>query len=162
MFFPIRLTGASNVKGITMSQQSFGQYVDEWDQLVGRIKDAKRALKVLTDKEMEMRKNIATSVASVMGPDFNQEGTTNYMLPDNRVLKIVSKVKRTVEPSMLEISRAEFDKANDKPPTLTFDDLLRTKYEVNVRPLKTLTGSAKLALSRLITEKPESPTVELD
>lgn len=141
-----------------MSTQ-FTDYVSEWDDLVDHIATLKKQLKVFTDKEMAMRKAIAESVQAAMADQW-KEGMNTYPMPDGRNLKVNHKVTRTVEVSEIGPVRAAYELLNDRP--ITFDELLRVKYEIDKRNLDKLEGEARNTVNRMITSKPAAPEVKLD
>lgn len=142
-----------------MTEQSFEDYVKTWDNLVGRITQAKKDLKLLTDSEMVMRKGIAGSVGAAMTGGL-KEGVNTFPMPDGRKLKVTRKVKREIDEALIGPTREAYALLNDNP--VVFDTLLRVKYELAKAEWDKLEGEAALVVSRMITSKDESPTVVLD
>lgn len=142
-----------------MTQQTFEDYVKTWDDLVGRIAQAKKDLKLLTDGEMEMRKAIAEAVGKTM-PDGLKEGVNAFAMPDGRKLKVTRKIKREIDQAAIGPTREAYAQLNDNP--VVFDTLLRVKYELEKREWDKLEGAALLTVTRMITSKDESPVVVLD
>ena len=140
----------------------FEGYVAQWDTLCGDIKDAKRALKKLTDREMAMRKHITEQCLRALGDEAKHEGVNKYEMPDGRVIKITTGITRKVDALHIEAARQAYAQANDRPAGVAFDDLLRVKYELAVAPLRKLEGQALSAATRMFTSTPTSPKVELD
>lgn len=137
---------------------TFEEYVSQWDGLVGQIAALKKQLKPLTDSEMAMRKAIVKSVADALGSDW-KEGTNTFKLADGRVLKIGYKLTREVAAAELPAAREEYALLNDAP--VAFDDLLRVKYELDLREFRKLEGQAAKVFSRVITTKEAAPEVEI-
>lgn len=137
---------------------TFEEYVSQWDDLVGQIAALKKQLKPLTDGEMAMRKAIVKSVAEALGSDW-KEGTNTFKLADGRVLKIGYKLTREVAAAELPAAREEYALLNDAP--VAFDDLLRVKYELDLREFRKLEGQAAKVFSRAITTKEAAPEVEI-
>jgi hypothetical protein len=137
----------------------FEKYVAEWDSLVGQIEQIKKQLKPLTDKEMEMRKSIHSSVCAALGDNL-KEGTNTYTMPSGRKLKIVNNFKREIEVSMIPTAREAFSKLNDT--SVSFDQLLRVKYELEKRAWSSLSDAAKRAVSTMISTRPDTPQISLD
>jgi len=137
---------------------TFEEYVSQWDDLVGQIAALKKQLKPLTDGEMAMRKAIVKSVAEALGSDW-KEGTNTFKLADGRVLKIGYKLTREVAAAELPAAREEYALLNDAP--VAFDDLLRVKYELDLREFRKLEGQAAKVFSRVVTTKEAAPEVEI-
>ena len=138
--------------------QTFEGYVDAWNDLQGEIEKRKAALKPLTDKELTMRKHIAEAVKTASG-DTWKEGVNTFLLPDMRALKVTIPLKREIDIPSIPAAREAFRKLNDLP--ITFDELLRTKYELEKKAFDKLGPAAKVAISDMIVVKPQAPTVEL-
>lgn len=137
---------------------TFEEYVSQWDDLAGQIAALKKQLKPLTDSEMAMRKAIVKSVAEALGSDW-KEGTNTFKLADGRVLKIGYKLTREIAAAELPAAREEYSLLNDAP--VAFDDLLRVKYELELREFRKLEGQAAKVFSRVITTKEAAPEVEI-
>ena len=137
---------------------TFEEYVSQWDDLVGQIAALKKQLKPLTDGEMAMRKAIAKSVMEALGDDW-KEGVNTFKLPDGRVLKIGYKLTREVAAAELPAAREEYALLNDAP--VAFDDLLRVKYELELKEFRKLEGQAAKVFSRVVTTKEAAPEVEI-
>ena len=137
---------------------TFEEYVSQWDGLVGQIAALKKQLKPLTDSEMMMRKAIVKAVAEALGSDW-KEGANTFKLADGRVLKIGYKLTREVAAAELPAAREEYALLNDAP--VAFDDLLRVKYELELKEFRKLEGQAAKVFSRVITTKEAAPEVEI-
>ena len=131
----------------------FIKYIDQWDGLVAEIEVLKKTLKPLVEKEMEMRKAI---VGSIDATQPIAEGTNKFLLTDMRKLKIVQKINRTIETPAIEATRALFLEQNDTGG-VTFDELLRVKYELAKAEFDKLPEAAALIASRMITTKSAAP-----
>ena len=131
----------------------FIKYIDQWDGLVAEIEVLKKALKPLVEKEMEMRKAI---VGSIDATQPITEGTNKFLLTDMRKLKIVQKINRMIETPAIEATRALFLEQNDTGG-VTFDELLRVKYDLAKAKFDKLPEAAALIASRMITTKLAAP-----
>jgi hypothetical protein len=138
--------------------QSFTEYVDDWNAVCGEIALLKRQIKAIEAREKAMRAHIATAVETALGEHF-KEGTNNLPLPDGRVVKVVHKMNRKVDPASLDAAREAYRKVNDVP--VLFDDLLRTKYEIAKAEMDKLEGEAAKAFALAYTSTPAAATVEL-
>lgn len=138
--------------------QTFEEYVDEWDATCAQIAAITKQLKPLKDKEMVMRRALEQSVREHLGADW-REGVNKLTLADGRVLKVTHSVKRTVEAGELPAARELYARLNDAP--VSFDDLLRVKYELDKRNFDKLEGEAAKVFSRVLVAKDEAPKVEL-
>lgn len=143
-----------NLIGVNPAASTHAEYLDNWLKL----KDISKAL---TELEMSMRK--ALFAATFPTP---KEGANTYVLPDGRKLKATHKITRNVDEAMIALARSEYELCNDRP--VEFDLLLKTKYDLvtsSYRKLQPADGAAPslayLAASRMITEKPGSPTLEV-
>ena len=141
-----------------MMTQTFEEYVSEWESLAKTIADNKDDMRAIVSKEMVMRKAIEASVKEAAGSHW-REGVNKFPLPDGRTLKITHKVSRTIDPEQLEVVREQYQQLNDR--TVEFDDLYRVKYEINKRELDKLSDNARLVLSRMLTNKPAAPDVDI-
>ena len=137
---------------------TFEEYVSQWDDLVGQIAALKKQLKPLTDSEMAMRKAIVKSVSEALGDEW-KEGMNTFKLSDGRVLKIGYKLTREGAAAELPAAREEYALLNDAP--VAFDDLLRVKYELELKEFRKLEGQAAKVFSRVITTKEAAPEVEI-
>lgn len=141
-------------------QETFAEYVDRWDALVAEINKQKKETKRLTTLEMEMRKGIAASIASTKPDKVLEEGINKHVMPDGRTLKITRKIKREIDEAQIVHTRTLYGELNST--TVTFDELLRTKYELSVTAFRKLEPEHAVIISRMITSKDESPEVVLD
>jgi hypothetical protein len=141
----------------------FERHVNQWYEKQQLIAEIKKLLKPLDLEERKDRVGTGQSIATFLG-DKLKEGVNKYELSNLRVLKYTHKVDRKIDPTMVNVARAEFVKAGDIPQGLTFDDLLRTKYELAATPYKKLdkNGAAAIAFSRCMTTKFAAPTLEVD
>lgn len=137
---------------------TFEEYVNQWDDLVRQIEELKKQLKPLTEAELSMRKAIRDSIKSTMGEDW-KEGINKFPLPDGRTLKINNKLERKIAESELMAAREEYALLNDAP--VTFDELLRIKYELELKAFRKLEGQAAKVFSRVVTTKEAAPEVEI-
>lgn len=154
-----------------MTKDPFTEYVDAWDELVARreklVKEKAaltasidKALKEITDSEMTMRKSIAQAVKDALGEQA-KEGVNRYSLPDGRRLKLTLKTTREIDQTQITNAREKFSEVNDTSG-VTFDELLRIKYELEKREWNKLNEGEKLAVSRMVTTKDAAPVVEFD
>lgn len=143
-----------------MSEQTFEDYVDAWDDLCGRISELNKKLAPLKAAEMTKRKAIRDSVRAAMGSSW-KEGTNHFTLRDGRVLKINNKIKREIEDGEVETCREAYELLNDRP--VTFDELLRIKRELDKANFKKLDAEseAERVVSRMIVAKEEAPEVTI-
>jgi len=136
----------------------FLKYVDDWDALVAKIEVLKTEMKPLAAKEMEMRKAIVESVDTAQKI---KEGANKFLLADMRKLKIVQKINRTIDVPAIEATRALFAEQKDTGG-VTFDELLRVKYELEKREFDKLPEGAALIASRIVITKSAAPELGFD
>lgn len=136
----------------------FIEYVNKWDAIVAQIEELNKQLKPLKAKEMEMRKAIADSIGKAQPL---KEGVNKFPLTDGRVLKLTQKIDRKIEEPAIEVTRELFEHQNDTNG-VTFDDLLRVKYEISKRDLDKLPEPAAKVVSRMITSKEAAPELMFD
>lgn len=139
---------------------SFEAAVNDWhdlSQIVGFVKDT---LKPLETQEREKRVAISSSLFTYFG-DSLKEGVNNYPLSNGRKLKYSYGVDRKVAEAELEVAKKSYlDSAQPSDPK--FDELLRIKYELEMKSFRKLSPEGRLAVSRMVTSKPKSPTLEVD
>ncbi len=146
-------------KGHAMESQSFNEYVQEWYKLKLKIKEERAALKTLTDKEMEMRKHIASAIQNVMGDEW-KEGVNKFELPQGvGTVKINNKLTYEIVPDLMAAARESYERQNDRD--FAFEALIRPKYELDKTIYNKLTDQAKRSLSAMISIKPSTPEVDL-
>ena len=136
----------------------FIEYVNQWDALVEEIERLNQQLKPLRAKEMEMRKSIATSIGKAQPL---KEGVNRFPLSDGRSLKLTQKIDRKIEEPAIAATRELFEQQNDTNG-VTFDALLRVKYELSKRDLDKLPEPAAKVASRMITSKEAAPELKFD
>ena len=136
----------------------FTAYVDEWDLIKAKIEQLEKQLKPLKADEMTRRKAIAARIAEAM---HIKEGVNKYPLPDGRVLKYTHKIDRKIDEPAIAATREEYRKQNDTGG-VTFDALLRVKYELSKRDFDKLPEAAALVASRMIVSKDAAPSLEFD
>ena len=150
--------------------ETFEQYVDRWDSLRAKAaaltaqkaaltKDIDAELKTLAETEMAMRKAIAESVRTALG-DSLKEGVNRFDMADGRRLKFTYAVTRAIDESQIAVAKDAYAKVNDAP--VTFDQLLRVKYELEKKEWNKLGAGGKLAVSAMVTAKPAAPTLEIE
>lgn len=150
--------------------ETFEQYVDRWDGLKAKAaalvaqkqaltKEIDAELKTIAETEMAMRKAIAESVKEALG-DKLKEGVNRFDMADGRKLKFSYDLTRTIDESQIDVARQEYSKVNDAP--VTFDELLRVKYELAKKEWNKLGAGGKAAVSAMITTKPAAPTMEIE
>lgn len=150
--------------------ETFEQYVARWDGLRAKAaaltaqkaaltKDIDAELKTLTETEMAMRKAIAESVKTALG-DKLKEGVNRFDMADGRKLKLTYAVTRAIDEAQIAVAREAYSKVNDAP--VTFDELLRVKYELAKAEWNKLGAGGKLAVSAMVTAKPAAPTLEIE
>lgn len=133
--------------------QTFDEYVDEWQKI-------KREAKALADKEMQMRKAIAASVAAAQPGGLLKEGVNNLTTPNGRKLKITHKINRSLQEAEFGPARANFNSINDRP--CDFDDLLKVEYKLVVSQFRKLEGPALAAFSDVMTAKDGAPEIVVE
>lgn len=127
-------------------------YIEAWQETAAVAKQ-------LTALEMLMRKALVTTAF----PTQEQgEGTFRAEVGSYN-LKAVLKKTRSIDETMLTIANEEFNKANDRPAGMVFDDLIKTKFDLVTGQYRKLDkdSSAFKAISRMIITKPGSPTLEV-
>lgn len=136
---------------------TFEEYVDEWDVLVGKIKKAEAELKPLKDLEKQMRLAIVEAAKKAAGSTW-KEGTNTLVLADERKLKINYKLDRKIDEGSMQDARDEFAKLNDTP--CTFDEIFRVKHELDKKNYSKLGSGALTAVSRCLVTKEATPEVK--
>lgn len=137
----------------------FAGYVLAWHAKAQAVADAKAAMKSLVDEELAMRKALAESVKTALG-DKLKEGVNNYPTTAG-TLKLTHKVKREIDEAAVSAAREAYALVNDAP--VTFDTLIRVKYELDKRSYDKLAadGQAKRAVDTMVTSKPQTPELVL-
>lgn len=129
------------------------EYLDSWL----KIKDVAKSL---SDMEMTMRK--ALFAATFPAP---KEGANTFELQDGRKLAATYKINRSIDESLVQATRAEYELLNERP--VDFDELLKVKHELvtsayrKLQPGEEAPGAAYIVISKMITAKPGSPTMEV-
>lgn len=136
----------------------FERFVNSWEEMKALQDEIKALLKPLDADERKARDAIAESLRGFFG-DKLKEGVNNYELSNLRKLKFTHKVDRKIEPSLIPVARAAYEKTK---PDQSFDDLLRVKYELAAAPFKKLQGEAATAVSRMLVTNVAAPTLEVD
>ena len=139
--------------GVNPSPATHAEYLDSWL----KIKDLAKSLAAT---EMTMRK--ALFAATFPSP---KEGANIFELQDGRKLAAIYKINRFIDESMVQATRAEYALLNERP--VDFDELLKVKHELVTRAYRKLQpgeeapGAAYNVISKMITAKPGSPTMEV-
>lgn len=139
--------------GVNPSPATHAEYLDSWL----KIKDLAKSL---SQTEMTMRK--ALFAATFPDP---REGSNVFELPDGRKLAATYKINRTIDESLVQATRAEYELLNERP--MDFDELLKVKHELvtsayrKLQPGEEDPGAAYIVISKMITAKPGSPTMEV-
>jgi len=156
-----------------MTQMTFEDYVMLWDrqrQLIANLVDDKKRMTTAIDAEiakiaeveLTMRKTITDSLKVSLGAKLT-EGVNNVPLENGRSLKMTNKIDRKVDEASISMSREEYAKTNDNDG-VTFDQLLRVKYELNItefRKIEKKPGAFMAASRMLVTTSPPQPPLEL-
>jgi hypothetical protein len=138
--------------------QTFEEYVAAWSTLRGQIQDNKQAMAATVAKELEMRKAITEALDKAI-PGL-KEGVNKYPVAGVGVLSYTRKLKREVDETQIAVARAAFVALNTEQPIM-FDEMLRTKYELDKKNWDKLDEDAKRAVSTMITTTPSTPELEL-
>jgi DNA-binding ferritin-like protein (Dps family) len=139
----------------------FEQGVNDHNELQKYIAEVKQLLKTAEVEEREKRDAIAASLTTFFGADL-KEGMNTYVLSNKRKLKFKNGIDRKIDESQVEVARAAYEAATDKTD-VTFDSLLRAKYELAAAPFKKVTGAeSALAISRMLVVKSSTPSIEVD
>lgn len=148
---PIRLM---QLLGINPSPVTHTEYLDSWL----KIKDLAKAL---SETEMMMRKALFAATFPA-----HKEGANTFVLEDGRKLTATHKINRTIDETLIQPTRAEYELLNDRP--VAFDDLLKVKHELvtsafrKIQPAQDEAPSpAYTIISKMITAKPGSPSMEV-
>lgn len=141
----------------------FEQSVNQHYELAGILAKVKDLLKPVEAAERKLRDGIAQSLQDFYGDDL-KEGVNDYELTNGRKLKYTYKVDRKIDAGLVEVARAKYDQAADRPDKFTFDALLRVKYELDAKQWKQLAtgGPAYMAASEMLVAKPAAPTLVVD
>ena len=151
---------------------TFEEYVQDWDGTkvkIANLVDQKKRMTAdidaeiakLAATEMTMRKAIANNVVTSLGDNL-KEGVNNWNMSNGRSLKLTHKVDRKIDEAQIAMAREEYAKVNDSDG-VTFDQLLRVKYELAVaefRKIEDKVGAA-LAVSRMLVSSTPAPVLEL-
>lgn len=140
--------------GVNPTPATHAEYLDSWL----KIKDIAKSL---SDTEMTMRK--ALFAATFPDP---KEGANTFVLADGRKLSATHKINRSIDEALLQPTRAEYELLNDRP--INFDELLKVKHELVTSAFRKLQpakgeapGPAYVVISKMITAKPGSPSMEV-
>ena len=140
--------------GVNPAPATHAEYLDSWL----KIKDLAKSL---AQTEMTMRK--ALFAATFPAP---KEGSNVFELPDGRKLAATYKINRTIDESLVQATRAEYELLNERP--VDFDELLKVKHDLVTSAFRKLQpandeapSSAYVVISKMITAKPGSPTMEV-
>lgn len=128
---------------------TFDEYVLEWEKLASEVARRKAEMDDLVKREQEMRREFSKGLTL-------EEGTNKISLGDGRTLVITNTIERKVDEGSIALARTEYEKLNERP--VEFDTLLRIKYEVDKRQWNKLTDAGRLAVSRMIENKPQLVT----
>ena len=156
-----RYSQSNRAPAVEEPQNDFEVAVNDWADNKELVDEIKKLLKPLEAEERRQRESIAVSLASYFGAD-HKEGVNTYELSNGRNLKYTRKVSRSVEVSMIPAAREAYNAIAGGAGTTAFDDLLRTKYELQVTPFRKLGPEEANAVSRMIVSKPAAPTLEVD
>ena len=151
---------------------TFEEYVQDWDGTkvkIANLVDQKKRLTSdidaeivkLAATEMTMRKAIANNVVTSLGDNL-KEGVNKWSMSNGRSLKLTHKIDRTIDESQIAMAREEYAKVNDSDG-VTFDQLLRIKYELAVAEFRKIedNAGASLAVSRMLVSSTPAPVLEL-
>lgn len=151
---------------------TFEEYVASWDAtkmaIANLVDDKKRLtadidakIATLAENEMVMRKAISASLKTAIG-DKLKEGVNKWPLSNGRSLKLTNKIDRKIDEPQIALAREEYVKANDTDG-VTFDQLMRIKYELNVSEFRKIENkpAAALAVSRMLIASAPTSSLEL-
>jgi len=151
---------------------TFEEYVQDWDGTkvkIANLVDQKKRLTAdidaeivkLAATEMTMRKAIANNVVTSLGDNL-KEGVNNWNMSNGRSLKLTHKIDRKIDEAQIAMAREEYAKVNDSDG-VTFDQLLRIKYELEVREFRKIEDKvgAALAVSRMLVSSTPAHVLEL-
>ena len=139
----------------------FERTVNEHAELVAAIAEIKGLLKPLETAERKLRDGLAESLKTWLGENL-KEGVNTYELSNLVKLKFENKIDRKIEISEIENARSAYDAIAGGAGTLSFDELLNTKYELAKSQYNKIGDEAKHAVSRMIVSKPAAPVVRVD
>lgn len=138
---------------VEVPKQPFGlSDISEWFKL-------KQELSVLKTREMLARTNVFKNTFG-LDPNTKLEGTNNYQLPDNYVMKAVTSVTRTLEIETLRAIAEELHKRFN----IVADDLVRWKPELNLPAYRELCKDhpeAAKFFDQCIEMKPGTPQLDI-
>ena len=157
-------SGRNNTLAIDEPANDFERSVNELHDLQALIAEIKAAMKPAEAIERKQRDAIAESLDEYFG-DQLKEGVNTYELSNGRKLKYTATKSRAIDTPQIAIARKAFEAdADGVPVALTFDSLLRVKYELDKKAFNELSKypSVTSAISRMIITKAAACKIEVD
>lgn len=123
----------------------------EWGTLTAEINEVKEKLKPLTDREMVLRKELASHFENVI------EGTKNVLeLANGYSLKLNYKLKRSVDEAAFNANLEAMKKAN-----VPVDILFKTEPTLVKGIYSKLNASQIELVDQCLVTTPDTPTLEM-
>lgn len=130
-----------------MPQETFEEALDRWVKLSAELARVKR-------EEMELRNQLFG--AAFQNP---KEGTNKLILNDGREFVGKHNINRSVDAAQVPTVVQEIAKLGKND--VVADDYFKVKYDLAVGLYKKAPPEVKLILTRAVTEKPGSPSIEI-
>lgn len=141
-----------------LPEPTFGEMMKQWWTLQAEMEPIVEKLKTLRDTEQKLRLNIIqASFKPEPGIAF-LEGTQYRDLGNGYRLKAELKVERKVQEEMLANNNIVKMLADAK---INLQELLRTKHEVNVKPMRQLTTEQQKLFDTILVISQPMPTMEV-
>jgi hypothetical protein len=126
--------------------QTFEELLTVWQKTAA---EAKR----LATEERKLRD--ALCAAAFPKPT---EGVNKRELVDGRIFKMTHKINRSVDEAAIPAMREALAKATNE---VTFDDIFKTKIDLQVGPYKKLAPELLVIVNEAVVSKPGAPTIEV-
>ena len=157
-----RYKGLNRPLAVEEPANDFEGVINTWDE----AQQLATFLKGLIKSYVEAEKKQRDAIVAVLNPWLEErgelkEGVNNYELSNGRALKYTYAIERKVDTPSVAIAREAYKEAATVGDP-AFDELLRIKYELEVKPFRKLSEEASKAVSRMVTAKPKSAELEVD
>ena len=157
-----RYNGLNRPLAVEEPANDFEGVINTWDE----AQQLATFLKGLIKPYVEAEKKQRDAIVAVLNPWLEErgelkEGVNSYELSNGRALKYTYAIDRKVDTTSVANTRKDYETAATAEDP-AFDDLLRVKYELEIKPFRKLSDEAAKAVSRMVTSKPKSGELEVD
>ena len=130
------------------------------DALLNEWSETAAQLRILRDKESELRKQLIVAFSQKANEEELPKGTERVALGFGKELKIGHKVNDTVNPVLADEVVNELKKKKLLSAEMA-EKVWRRKPEPNASFIKNLPENVQKIISKAITSKPGTPSVEI-